>query len=89
MLKNAIESAGTVDSDDLVSELEGMEFTGTSGTIAFYGQDEEFPHDVKYGPDFAQGVYFQWQPDDEGNGVQEVIWPDDLTTSEYMSPPWV
>lgn len=89
MLKQAIESAGSVNSDDLVSELESMSYTGTSGTIEFYGQDSDFPHDVKYGPDLAQGVYFQWQTDDQGNGVQEVIWPDELATTEYKSPPWV
>jgi branched-chain amino acid transport system substrate-binding protein len=89
MLKEAIETNESIDSDDIVSALEEMSYTGTSGQIEFYGQDEEFPHDVKYGPDLALGVYFQWQTDDAGNGVQEIIWPDELTTTEYMAPPWV
>lgn len=89
MLKEAIESAESVNSDDLVSELEGMSYTGTGGTIEFYGQDEEFPHDVRFGPDYAQGVYFQWQADENGEGHQRVVWPDDLTEVEYQSPPWV
>lgn len=88
MLKNAIERADSVATEDVVAELEGASFTGTSGTIEFYGQDHEFTHDVKFGPDLAQGVYFQWQPDEEGNGRQRVLWPDDLKEADYMSPPW-
>jgi branched-chain amino acid transport system substrate-binding protein len=86
ILKQAIESAGSTNADDIVSELEGASYTGTSGTVEFYGQNEEFPHDVKYGPEFVQGVYFQWQADEEGNGAQEVIWPEDLATAEYQPP---
>ena len=88
MLKQAIESAESVDSDDIVSELESMEYTGTAGNIAFYGQDDEYPHDVRFGEDYTTGVFFQWQADSDGNGVQEVIWPDSLTTSEYVPAPW-
>jgi len=88
MYKDAVEAAESTESDAIVSELEGMSYTGTSGQIEFYGQDEEYPHDVRYGPDYAEGIYFQWQADAEGNGVQEVIWPDDLATTEYTPAPW-
>jgi branched-chain amino acid transport system substrate-binding protein len=88
MFKNAVEAAESVATDDVIAELEAASHTGTSGTLEFYGRDQEFPHDVKYGPDLAQGVYFQWQPDEEGNGQQRVIWPDDLQESDYISPPW-
>jgi len=88
MFKQAVEATESVNGDDIVSELEGMSYTGTGGQIEFYGQDGEFPHDVKYGPDLSQGVYFQWQADSEGNGVQETIWPDSLATSEYVPAPW-
>jgi branched-chain amino acid transport system substrate-binding protein len=88
MLKTAIEGAESVNSDDLVSELEAMSYTGTSGTIEFFGEGGRFPHDAKYGPDLALGVYFQWQADSEGNGAQNTIWPDSLATSEYQPAPW-
>ncbi|WP_255149937.1 ABC transporter substrate-binding protein [Halorarius halobius] len=88
MLKNAIEGAESVNGDDIVSELEGMSYTGTAGTVEFYGQDAEFPHDVKYGEEFTRGVYFQWQQQND-SGTQQVIWPDKYATSEYTSPPWV
>lgn len=88
MYKNAVETAGTLNSDAVVSALEDMTYTGASGPIEFFPPDGEFPHDVRFGADYAQGVFFQWQVDEEGNGVQEVVWPDDLATSEYQSPPW-
>lgn len=88
ILKGAIESAESVEGADLVPELEDTSYTGTAGTIEFYGKDEEFPHDVKYGEEFARGIYFQWQSDGE-TGTQEVIWPDELATSEYQPAPWV
>lgn len=89
MYRDAVEAAGTTDSNAIVTELEGMSYTGTSGQLEFYGQEEEFPHDVKFGPEYAQGLFFQWQTDDQGNGVQEVIWPQDLATTEYKPAPWV
>lgn len=89
VLKQAIENAGSVEGDDLVTELEGMEpYTGTVGRLAFYGKDEKFPHDVKYGEEFTRGVFFQWQKEGD-SGVQQVIWPDEYATSEYQKPPWV
>ncbi|MFQ3318438.1 MAG: branched-chain amino acid transport system substrate-binding protein [Natronomonas sp.] len=88
ILKEAIESTESVSGSDLIPELEGGSYTGTGGTIEFGGPDSEFPHDVKYGPELSQGVYFQWQQED-GEGRQKVLWPDDLKEAEYMSPPWV
>lgn len=87
MLKDAIESTESVDGNTLVSELESVSYTGTSGTIEFFGKDGRFPHDVKYGPDLVQGVYFQWQMEGE-KGVQKVIYPDDLSDTDYQAPPW-
>ncbi|MUV86092.1 ABC transporter substrate-binding protein [Natronomonas sp. CBA1123] len=88
MIKEAIEATESVDSDDLVSELEGMSYTGTGGNIEFFGPDGRFPHDVRYGADYSQGVYFQWQADESGEGHQRVLWPDDLQEVDYQSPPW-
>jgi len=84
----AIEEAGSKSADDIIPVLEGMSFTGTTGTIEYYGQDEEFPHDVKYGEELAWPVWLQWTEGD-GSGSQEVIWPEDVQTTDYESPPWV
>lgn len=80
---------GTTDSSDLVDALEETSYTGTTGTIEFYGQDDDHTHDVVYGPDAVQGVYFQWQEDDDGTGIQEVIWPEGVATADYEAPDWI
>lgn len=86
---DAVEQAETADSDEIVSTLEGISFTGTTGTIEFYGQDEEYTHDVVYGEENAWPIYLQWQENDDGEGVQEVIWPEEEATSEYVPPAWL
>ncbi|MFD1563425.1 ABC transporter substrate-binding protein [Haloarchaeobius amylolyticus] len=85
----AAEAAGTLDSDELVSTLEDISVTGTTGTIEFYGADHEFAHDVVYGEDNVNPVYFQWVEDENGDGVQNVIWPDEQAESDYVEPDWI
>jgi branched-chain amino acid transport system substrate-binding protein len=93
VLKAAIERAQTVDSDTLVSELEKTQFTGTTGTLNFFGKDSDYPHDAI--PDFVSdepgipGVHFQWQTDENGNGEQVPLFPEEFAKGEYQSPPWV
>ncbi|WP_440008204.1 ABC transporter substrate-binding protein [Halomicrococcus sp. SG-WS-1] len=84
----AVQSAGSRDPDDVIPALEESSYTGTTGTLEYYGRDQQFPHDVKYGPEFAWPVWLQWQETD-GGGRQEVIWPEDVKTTDYESPPWV
>jgi len=88
-LASAIEQSGSVAPDDLVEALEAVSYTGTTGTIEFLGSDEEFPHEVRYGPEYVQGVCFQWQTDDDGTGRQRTIWPDTVKEATYQPPPWL
>ena len=60
----------------------------TSLIFGFDPPDDQFAHDVVYGEDTVWPIYQQWQESD-GEGVQEVIFPDDLATAEYQPPPWV
>lgn len=85
----AVEDEETVNSDDLVEPIEDMSFTGTTGTIEFYPPDHEFAHDVVYGEDKVFPIYAQWQENDDGEGVQEVIWPDEHSTADYVPPAWL
>lgn len=92
LLKYAIERSRSMDVDDHVAALEGVNrgggsFTGAAGIPSFYGRDHRYAHDLRYGPN-TRGLYFQWQTDEEGSGSQQVIWPDGLATTEYQSPPW-
>jgi branched-chain amino acid transport system substrate-binding protein len=89
MYAEAVKQAGSKESDQLVSQLEEMSYTGTTTeNLEYYGRDEQYPHDVKYGKKHAWPVWLQWREND-GSGNQEVVWPENLATKEYRSPPWV
>ena len=70
--------------DEVVTELEDSSYRGTAGTIEYYGPDHEYAHDVKYGQDTVWPLFQQWQ-----DGSQEVIYPENLATADYASPPWI
>ena len=70
ILKEAIERAGTLDSDAVVTELEKTDFLGTQGRVVFMGRDTETPHDVTYGPGYVTGIATQWQ-----DGEMKCVWP--------------
>ncbi|THE63917.1 ABC transporter substrate-binding protein [Salinadaptatus halalkaliphilus] len=78
-------AVGELETDDLVTALEDASFDGATGTIEFYDRDHEFAHDLVYNEDEA--LFFQWQERD-GEGVQEIVWPEEYATAEYVSPPW-
>ncbi|ELY45168.1 branched-chain amino acid ABC transporter substrate-binding protein [Natronorubrum sulfidifaciens JCM 14089] len=84
LFAHVVEQTGTLDADELVAALEDVSFSGTVGTVEFEGLEESYPHDFRYYKD--QMHCFQWQPTDDGDGVQEIIWPDEHATSEYIAP---
>ncbi|WP_169332646.1 ABC transporter substrate-binding protein [Haloterrigena salina] len=88
LFAKAVEEAGTFDSDDLVSELEDISVTGTTGTIEFHDSSHEHAHDVIYGEDNVHPLFFQWQENDDGTGVQQTIWPEEHKTADYAEPDW-
>ncbi|NHN57673.1 MULTISPECIES: ABC transporter substrate-binding protein [Halorussus] len=89
MYAQAVQQAGSKEAGQVIPKLENMSFTGTTtANLEFYGQDHQYPHDVKYGKEYAWPLWLQWR-EAEGSGSQQVIWPDDLSTTEYQSPPWV
>jgi len=70
VLKDAIERAGTLDSDAVVAELEKTDRTGSTGRLVFTGRDSETPHDITYGPGYVTGIATQWQ-----DGEMKAVWP--------------
>ncbi len=74
LLMDAIERAGTLESNAVVVELEKTDVTGTAGRLVFTGRDADAPHDVTYGPDYVTGIATQWQ-----DGVQKGVWPNLMT----------
>ena len=78
LLMEAIERAGTLDSDAVVIELEKTDRVGTSGRIVFTGNDTPEPHDVTYGPGYVTGLAIQWQ-----DGEMKAVWPWDWNDITY------
>jgi len=100
ILKEAVERAGVLpdteaNTDKIIAELEKTDFIGNAGRIQFYKRgekgvtplrpDQDFPHDVRYGPGFVEGVFLQYQA-----GKQETIFPEKFkTTDKFIAPPWL
>ena len=73
-LAEAIERAGTLDSDAVVAELEKTDRVGTTGRFVFTGLDDaplSNPHDVTYGPGYVTAIASQWQ-----DGKMVCVWPN-------------
>ena len=65
ILAEAVERAGTIDTDAVIVELEETEYTGAAGRIVF---DDN--HDVIWGPTYVTAVGVQWQ-----EGKLLAAWP--------------
>ena len=104
-LKDAIEKAGTLDSEALIPILEKVDYMGTIGRVAFTPRDHERPHDLMHGPEYTYMFAAQWR-----DGKFVPIWPDGKEihpaviaagmapgwdkikldgATEYEVPPWV
>ena len=85
LLKEAIERAGTLDSDKVVTELEKTDYDSAAGRIVF-----DKTHDVTWGAKYVTAVGTQWQ-----NGKNVCVWPlnwEGITyegTVPYKLPDWV
>jgi len=82
VLKDAIERAGTLDKDALVTALEKTNLPAVRGTIRF---DEN--HQIIYGYDpktSVLGCWAQWQ-----DGKRVCIFPDVAATGKIKMPPWL
>ncbi|MDY7037855.1 MAG: ABC transporter substrate-binding protein [Thermodesulfobacteriota bacterium] len=98
VLREAIERAGTLDSDTVVKELEKANFIGVIGRIVFEPPGHKFPHIIRMAPGYCTLVGFQWI-----DGKQVVVWPDGRAllgdksyvglryggTKDYVLPPWM
>jgi branched-chain amino acid transport system substrate-binding protein len=104
-LKDAIEKAGTLNSDALIPFLEKTDYLGTIGRVAFTPRNHPRPHDLMVGPDYTFMFAGQWR-----DGKFLPIWPNgkDIHPAivaagfpgdwkkiklegavEYQVPPWV
>ncbi len=82
-LKDAIERAGSLDSDKVVAALEKTDLMGVYGRIRFNPKNHQvIPSiDPKEG---AVGTIFQWQA-----GKRVVVFPPKIAMGEVKLPPWM
>jgi len=82
-LKDAIERAGTLDSDKVVEALKKTDLDGVYGRIRFDPKTHQvIPSlDPKEG---AVGTIFQWQA-----GKRVVVFPGKIAMGEILLPPWM
>ncbi|QLK25862.1 ABC transporter substrate-binding protein [Natrinema zhouii] len=93
LYKEAVEEAGTADYesdlDAIVDAMLGMDYTGTAGQISFYGEGDEYPHDVvEERNDDGVITNFpitQWRPE----GGLECVYPEQYRTADHIAPDWM
>ncbi|UCF82657.1 MAG: ABC transporter substrate-binding protein [Desulfobacteraceae bacterium] len=83
VLKDAIERAGTLKSDAVVSALENTNMVGVYGLIKFDPKSHQVvpSTDPEKG---AVGTIFQWQA-----GKRVVVFPQKIAMGEIKLPPWM
>lgn len=74
-LAQAIEAAGTTDTDAVITQLEQGSFVGSRGTFGFMANHQA---------DYIPGVIIQWI-----DSEPTVIWPASVAEGVYVRPPWV
>ncbi|MEW5911394.1 MAG: ABC transporter substrate-binding protein [Thermodesulfobacteriota bacterium] len=83
VLKDAIERAGSLNSDKVVAALEKTDMMGVYGRIRFDPKSHQIIPDIdpKKG---AVGTIFQWQ-----QGKRVVVFPPSIATGQILLPPWM
>ena len=79
--KEAVERAGTLNSDAVVAELEKTNYAATYGRVVFHPKGHQWAHDVIWGPGYVTDVGFQWI-----DGKQMCVWPDGKLLHPSISP---
>ncbi|SEW01902.1 ABC transporter substrate-binding protein [Natrinema salifodinae] len=93
LYREAVEEAGTADYesdlDDIVDAMLGLDYTGTAGEISFYGEGDEYPHDVQEergeGDAITNFPMTQWRPE----GGLECVYPEQHRTADHVQPEWM
>ncbi len=83
MIKDAIERAGTLDVDALVTAIEQTDMITIGGRLKF----DKTNHQAIYGSNPKETLMaqlLQWQ-----DGKRVCIWPSEIASGTYKLPPWV
>ncbi len=83
VLRDAIEKAGTLDSDAVVAALEKTDLMGVYGRIRFDPKSHQVIPSLDPN-EGAVGTIFQWQA-----GKRVVVFPKSIAMGEIQLPPWM
>ena len=83
VLRDAIERAGTLDSDAVVAALEKTDLMGVYGRIKFDPKSHQVIPSLDPN-EGAVGTIFQWQA-----GKRVVVFPKSIAMGEIQLPPWM
>jgi len=83
VLKDAIERAGTLDSEAIVKALEETDLMGVYGRIKFDPKSHQVVPSLDP-EEGAVGTVFQWQA-----GKRVVVFPPKIAVGEILLPPWM
>jgi branched-chain amino acid transport system substrate-binding protein len=83
VLKNAIEKAGTLESDAVVAALEKTDMMGVYGRIKFDPKSHQVIPSLDPN-EGAVGTIFQWQA-----GKRVVVFPQSIAMGDIKLPPWM
>ncbi len=81
ILQAAIEQAGSVDAQAVKEALDSLDQLNFFGHIKFDTTPEA--HGLQTGHEM---VYVQWQKDDGGNLVKQIVWPAEAKTADALTP---
>ena len=82
LIEKAIAKSGAIDTEKVKAALDGMDIMTFYGHIKF--DTTPAAHGLQVGHDM---VYIQWQKDDKGNLVKEVVWPEEAKTKQAILMP--
>lgn len=81
ILQNAIEIAGSLDSEKVKAALDAMNILTFFGRFQFSVSPEN--HGLQIGHSMA---YIQWQEDPSGTLEKQMVWPAEVVTAEIIYP---
>jgi ABC-type branched-subunit amino acid transport system substrate-binding protein len=81
LLQTALENAGSTDTSAVKAALDNMDVMTFFGVEKFDTSADN--HGLQIGHEM---VYIQWQKDDSGNLVKEIVWPEGAATASAVYP---
>ncbi len=84
IIADAVQRAGSSDSDKLVDAMEKTDYEGTIGRVKFLPKGDPAVHGLQIGQGAITGLMLQWQ-----DGKQTNLWPNTLANGKLKFPAFI